>query len=369
MRIGILFCGILFYVSSFCGSAHSAQADKYGLDAIERAINDLTKTFPDEYKDGTKYLAEVGELPTESQWEGAGRAGSEDMRASSNSDQKTYQQNLMEKHGRCILMGGCGLGKLILQGEDNSLIWQMDEKRDSLDVWMLENGDIVYSTKEGLAKIRPDYQSGQGCELIWEVKAPEGFENYTSQPIGDDLYLVGYSSNEGSYVAEIDSSGKVHKRIEVEGQDSKHQSFRQVRKTEAGTYLTTQQSNGGKSKEYSADGKLLRTFPSGRFSVERLKNGNTLIGCGDEHRLIEVDKDNNIVWEVKQDDIEGFKLGFVAGVWALENGNVMISSWGGHGGAPGAAIVEIDRNKKLISSTGDSVSNKVASLYVIDNKS
>ena len=325
MRIGILLCAVLFCVSFFSGSAHSAQAEAKNMN--------------------------------------------ENLQAGSNSGQKRFHQNLMEKHGRCILMGGCGLGKLILQAEDKSVIWQMDEKRDSMDVWMLENGDIVYSTKDGISKIRPNYQSGQGCELIWEVKAPKGVENYTSQPIGDDLYLVGYSSAEGSYVAEIDSNGKVHKRIEVEGQASKHQSFRQVRKTEAGTYLTTQQKKGGISKEYSADGKLLRTFPSGRFSVERLGNGNTLIGCGDEHRLIEVDKDNNIVWEVKQDDIEGYTLGFVAGVWPMKNGNIMICNWGGHGGAPGAAIVEIDRNKKLISSTGDSVNNKVASLFVIEKES
>ncbi len=41
--------------------------------------------------------------------------------------------------------------------------------------------------------------------------------------------------------------------IEVEGQVSKHSSFRQVRKTAAGTYLTSQQCSGGKAREYSVD--------------------------------------------------------------------------------------------------------------------
>ena len=93
--------------------------------------------------------------------------------------------------------------------------------------------------------------------------------------------------------------------------------LRQVRKTAAGTYLTSQQCNGGKAREYSADGKLLRTFPSGRFSALRLENGNTLLGCGDEHRLIEVDPDNAIVWELKQGDLPDVKMGFIAAVWQL----------------------------------------------------
>ena len=62
MRPVNLFCCIFFCVSLFCGSVHSAQIDEYGLDAVERAINDLTKSFPDEYTDGAKYLKEVARL-------------------------------------------------------------------------------------------------------------------------------------------------------------------------------------------------------------------------------------------------------------------------------------------------------------------
>lgn len=62
MQVVKLFCGVLFCVSIFCGSVHSAQVDEYGLDAVERAINDLIQSFPDEYTDGTKYLAEAGHL-------------------------------------------------------------------------------------------------------------------------------------------------------------------------------------------------------------------------------------------------------------------------------------------------------------------
>jgi hypothetical protein len=267
--------------------------------------------------------------------------------------------------GHRMLLGGCGLGKVILLNADKTVAWEMEDARESSDVWLLPSGNILHSTKEGFREIKPDYKVGKGAEVVWSVNAPTGSECHACQPIGDDRYLVGYSSKTRSYMAEVDSKGKEYKVIEVEGQVGKHSSFRQVRKTDAGTYLTSQQSGGGKSREYSSDGKLIRTFPSGRFSALRLGNGNTLLGCGDEHRLIEVDKDNQIVWELKQGDLPGIQLGFIAGLWVLDNGHILFANWGGHGGATGGAVIEVNRDKKLISTTGDAVMHRVSSLFIV----
>jgi hypothetical protein len=265
---------------------------------------------------------------------------------------------------RKILMGGCGLGKIILLNHDNTVAWETDDPREASDVWLLPNSNIVHSTKHGFQEIKPNYKTRKGAEVVWSVKAPEGSECHACQPIGKDRYLVGYSSKLRSYIAEVDSTGKEHKVIEVEGQKGKHSSFRQVRKTPEGTYLTSQQCGGGKAREYSAEGKLIRTFPSGRFSALRLKNGNTLLGCGDEHRLIEVDEDNKIVWELKQGDLPDVKFGFIAGTALLKNGNILFANWGGHGGSTGGAVLEVTRGKKLIFTTGDVVKNRVSSLFV-----
>jgi hypothetical protein len=267
--------------------------------------------------------------------------------------------------GYRMLLGGCDLGSIILLNADKSVAWQMGDAREASDVWMLPDSNILYSTKQGFRKIKPDYEAGRGAAVVWSVNAPTGSECHACQPIGADRYLVGYSSNTRSYIAEVDSKGKEHKVIEVEGQVGKHSSFRQVRKTAAGTYLTSQQCSGGKAREYSAEGKLIRTFPSGRFSAWRLGNGNTLLGCGDEHRLIEVDQENKIVWGLKQGDIPGVQLGFIAGIWVLGNGNILFTNWGGHGGSSGGAVIEVDRDRKLISTTGDAVKNRVSSLFVV----
>jgi hypothetical protein len=268
------------------------------------------------------------------------------------------------KSGRRILAGGCGLGKILILNADNTVAWEYADRREASDVYLLENGNVLHSTKDGFQEIKPDYKAGKGAKVLWSVKAPKGHECHACQPIGKDRYLVGYSSKTRSYMAEVDSKGKEYKVIEVEGQKGKHSSFRQVRKTAQGTYLTSQQCRGGKAREYSAEGKLMRTFPSGHFSAWRLKNGNTLLGCGDEHRLIEVDKDNKIVWELKQGDLPGVKFGFIAAVWVLKNGNVLLTNWGGHGGSTGGAILEVTRDKKLVYSSKDAVKNRVSSIFV-----
>lgn len=275
--------------------------------------------------------------------------------------------NAADAGGR-MLLGGCDLGRIILLNADKSVAWEMEDTRESSDVWMLPGSNILHSTKQGFQEIKPDYEGGKGAEVVWSVNAPTGSECHACQPIGEDRYLVGYSSRTRSFLAEVDSKGKEYKVIEVEGQVGKHSSFRQVRKTAAGTYLTSQQCSGGKAREYSAEGKLIRTFPSGRFSAWRLENGHTLLGCGDEHRLIEVDQDNQIVWELKQGDLPGVQLGFIAGIWVRDNGNILFANWGGHGGSTGGAVLEVDRNKKLISTTGGAVKNRVSSLYVVTHR-
>jgi len=267
--------------------------------------------------------------------------------------------------GHRLLLGGCGLGRILLLNGDKTVAWEMEDAREASDIWMLTNSNILYSTKNGFQEIKPDYRSGKGGEVVWSVAAPEGSECHACQPIGHDRYLVGYSSKTRSYIAEVDSKGKEHKVVEVEGQVGAHSSFRQVRKTSDSTYLTSQQCGGGKAREYSAEGKLMRTFPSGRYSAWRLENGNTLLGCGDEHRLIEVDKDNAIVWELKQGDLPGIQLGFIAGLWVLDNGNILFTNWGGHGGSTGGAVLEVNREKQLIYSTGEVVKNRVSSLFVV----
>lgn len=270
-----------------------------------------------------------------------------------------------------ILIGGCSLGMIAIVGHDGEIEWQLPFKDEVSDLWLLPNGNILHSYKKGgIREIKPNLEKKQGAEIIWEWKT-EPYngkigEIHTCQPLPEGRILVGESHNGISFIKEINREGKTLKVIELKGLGGKHSTFRQIRKTAKGTYLITQQKKNGKAMEYDADGKLIKTFPSGRFTASRLDNGNTLIGCGDEHRIIEVDKDNKIVWEVKQKDIEGMSLGFIAAVKRLPNGNTVLTNWGGHGGSKGPAVFEITPDKKIAWKISDKIKNRVSSFYIIE---
>lgn len=265
-----------------------------------------------------------------------------------------------------LLVGGCSYGEVAVYAADGSKEWSAPEKQEVSDIWLLPNNDIAMAYKYGARIIRPDWDSKSGFKTILDHKAPKGGETHTCQPLVSGGFLIGESFDGVSYIVELDSKFNETKRIELKGFGKKHSSFRQIRKTPQGTYLVTQQRKKGKALEISGDGKTIREFPDGRFVAERLKNGNTLIACGDAHRLIEVDQDNKIIWSVEQNELEGITVGFVAGVQRLENGNTVFCNWGGHGGTAGGSIIEVSPDKEVIWQSSPGKANRISSIQVLD---
>ena len=69
-----------------------------------------------------------------------------------------------------------------------------------------------------------------------------------------------------------------------------------------------------------------------RHPLERRQHAD--LRCGDDHRVIEVDGQGSVVWQVTEHEIPGNQLGFAAGLQRLPNGNTIICNWPGHGGVP-----------------------------------
>ena len=263
-----------------------------------------------------------------------------------------------------LLVGGCGLGYVAIIDAKGRVEWRMAQKGEVSDVWRLETGNVVYCVKHAVREVKPDYESGRGGDVVWERLTAKPGETHSCQPLGRDRFLIGESYKGVSYLIEIDSGGREYAKVELRGLGGPHSTFRQVRKTSAGTYLITQQRKGGKAMELDASGKVLWEFAGGRYVAERLPNGNTLIACGDAHRAVEVDSRGKVVWELGQQDLPGAGLGFVAGLRRLPNGNTLICSWGGHGGG-GPAILEISRDKEVVWRSPPSIKNRVSALDVL----
>ena len=244
-----------------------------------------------------------------------------------------------------FLKSGCGAGSIAIVAKDGTVEWEYPMPNESSDAWQLPNGNFFFSFKAGVREVKPDKST------VWEFPAPKGTEIQGCQPLGENLFLVAESRSNGvTALFEMDRKGQIQKTVELQLGGGAHAQVRQIRKTPQGTYLACQQRAGGKAMEFDAAGKVLRVFVSGRFVAERLPNGNTLIGCGDDHRVIEVDPQDQIVWEVNRSDIPGNVLGFAAGVVRLANGNTVICNWSGHGGTAKdqPAVFEITPDKKVV---------------------
>jgi outer membrane protein assembly factor BamB len=189
---------------------------------------------------------------------------------------------------------------------------------------------------------------------VWKYKpaAESGkVEIHAFRRLENGLTMVAESGT--TRIIEVNKEGAiVHSTPMKVSSPNPHRDTRLVRITPTGTYLVAHE--GEKCiREYDRDGNVVWQFDVGSqlYSAVRLSNGNTLVGTGDGHRVIEVTKDKKIVWEVNESDLEGVKLAWVTMVDRLPNGNTWIVNC--HAGPNNPQIVEVTPDKKVVWSFKD----------------
>lgn len=158
------------------------------------------------------------------------------------------------------------------------------------DVWMLSNGNILFSRMKYIAEITPDKK------VIWRYDCktasgkPEHTEVHGCQPIGlDKVMFVVNGLPPKLYVVNI-KTGVVEAEHELPYQQPAnpsgiHGQFRRARVTAQGTYLVsflTMNCVVEYDKEFK---EIWRYNISSPWAAIRLKNGNTLITDEKENRL------------------------------------------------------------------------------------
>lgn len=263
-----------------------------------------------------------------------------------------------------MLYIGEGYNKMFLIN-GGKIIWTYSTGKGNEydDVWMLSNGNILFSRMQYVAEITPKK------EVVWRYDAklsPDDAAKHTEihacQPIGlDKVLLVENGLPPKLKIVNI-KTGKVEVDHDLDcaqppNANNIHAQFRRVRYTDKGTYLVPYL-NMRKVVEYDKDFKEIwsypdpTTWPAGeRFSpwaAMRLKNGNTLITneAGKSH--LEVTPDKKIVWQIKPTDLpEEFRYANTQTCTRLANGNTIICSRGATGGK-GPQLVEVTPDKKVV---------------------
>ena len=261
-----------------------------------------------------------------------------------------------EKKG-AITHSFLGVGKanrVVIVGEDSKVKWRFD--MPASDGWVLPNGNVLlalYGTKGfpngGVVEV--DRKTNK---IVWAYKGQQK-EISTAQPLGDGKFLVAELGPKPRAII-INRKGEILKSTALACQKKNfHMQTRMLRRLPNGNYIAPHLLDFA-VKEYDPNsGKVLRSFPTddrGRakrdwpFTAIRLMNGNTLIGCTNGNRIIEVDGKGKIVWSVDNKDIAENLFDDACGVQRLPNGNTVVTSYHAKGNA--VKLFEVTRDKKVV---------------------
>lgn len=237
------------------------------------------------------------------------------------------------------------------------------------DAHLLPNGNVLLQL--GFQRV---VEVDREKKIVWEYdsgkmngNAGQRVEVHAFQRVENGLTMIAESGP--GRIIEVDKEGKIHRDVKLKrNRPNAHSDTRLARKIANGNYLVAQEADGF-VREYSPDGKVVWEFEvplfdkpkkgghgpeawgNSVFSATRLANGNTLIGAGNGHSVLEVNPRKEIVWKVEQNDLPGITLAWVTCVERLPNGNTMIGNC--HAGPNNPQIIEVTPEKKVVWSFKD----------------
>lgn len=247
---------------------------------------------------------------------------------------ENYTKMFLVNHGKVLWTYQTGKG------------WEYD------DVWMLSNGNILFTRMHYVAEITPDKQ------VVWRYDCsvpggPQHTEVHTCQPIGLDKVMFVVNGLPPRLMVVNTKTGAVEVNHELPcaqqtDPNSIHGQFRRARYTAQGTYLVSYLSEG-KVVEFDRDFREIWRYPiKSPWAALRLKNGHTLITDERDSLTREVDSQGQTVWEFRSDELPpAWRLASAPQTCTrLANGNTIFCSRGNAGKGP--QLVEITPQKQVV---------------------
>lgn len=258
---------------------------------------------------------------------------------------------------------GADKGHVAIVNAKGEVEWEHPCKGTPHDLHLLENGNLLWIEADSSV-----VEVNKAKEVVWRYtpKQKEGYtgriEIHAIQRLADGRTMVAESGNQR--IVEVDREGKVVAEVPLKVDNPHpHRDTRLARKLASGNYLVCHEGDGA-VREYDPKGKVVWTYkldlagrprsgghgPEGHgtevYSAVRLASGNTLIGCGNGNRVIEVDREGKVVWSLEQKELPGITLAWVTTVQALPNGNILVGNC--HAGPENPQLIEVSREKKVV---------------------
>lgn len=264
---------------------------------------------------------------------------------------------------RVITHGG---GKLVIIDAEGQVEWELPWGGIH-DIHELENGNIM--VQRGMQRIVEIDRETK--EVVWSYDAARNNGNegrpvevHAFQPLADGNIMLAESGP--GRIIEIDREGNLKKEIKLKVDNRHpHHDTRLARKLASGNYLVCHERDG-KVREYDGQtGEVVweyevplfeqerrgghgpESYGNQLFSAVRLPNGNTLIGTGNGHSVLEVTPEKEVVWKLSQNALPEITLAWVTTLEVLPNGNYVIGNC--HAGSGQPLLVEIEpKSKKVV---------------------
>ena len=251
-------------------------------------------------------------------------------------------------------------GHVAILSAEGKVEWLWENGTVAHDMHLLPDGNLLAPTsRNSIVEITPEKK------IVWEWTSKPAapydgkVEVHGFQRLENGLTMIAETGNKR--VIEVDRRGTIAHEVKLRvDKPHPHRDTRLVRKTAAGTYLAAHEGDGI-VREYDSSGNVIWDYrmelagpatPTHRghgihvYSAYRLPNGNTLIGGGNNNRVLEVNPKGEIVWSIGREELPGIKLYWVTQLQALPNGNVVVTNT--HTGPEYPQIFEVTRNKEVV---------------------
>lgn len=234
--------------------------------------------------------------------------------------------------------------RIALVNADNSVAWEQPI-RDVHDLHVLSNGNILFQTTfQDVVEVNPD------GKVVWKYEArpaqDDRVEIHAFQRLSDGSTMIAESGR--GRIIEVAADGKIVKTVPLKrDHPDAHRDTRLVRKLANGHYLAAQEGDLA-VREYDPTGNVVWEYATGKrlYSAIRLANGNTLLGLGDGHSVVEVDRAGKTVWSIGEKELPGIQLAWITMVERLPNGNTLIVNC--HAGPENPQLLEVTPDKKVV---------------------
>ena len=240
--------------------------------------------------------------------------------------------------------------------EDGKEVWST--RKAARDGYVLDNGHTLIAWLDEVVEFDPNKKR------VWTYKLDKSNKEIGSVQRLPDGNTAITELGANPRLLEVARDGSIAMEVKLQPEtDDVHKQTRMARKLPNGNYLVPHLLAFA-IKEYKPDGTVVHALRTdtehfgGRETrhwpftairtpaTEAHPKGTTVVGCTQGRRVVELDYDGKVVWELTNEEAGGIIHG-ACGVQRLPNGNTVVASYA-QKKADAVKLFEVTRDKKVV---------------------